>query len=119
VGFKLSQNIGHIYENLVFLELKRRNKDLFYWKSKDGKEVDFVIREGTKIEQAIQVCYDVHKLKTKEREIAGLLAMGDELNLRKFLIITADEEKEEKINKLKIKFIPLWKWLLKEESNLS
>ncbi len=115
VGFKLSQNIGHIYENIVFLELKRRNKDLFYWKSKDGKEVDFVIREGTRIEQVIQVGYDINNLKTKEREIMGLLASSDELNPRKYLIITADEDKEEKINKLKIKILPLWKWLLQED----
>lgn len=115
IGFKLSQNIGHIYENMVFLELKRRNKDLFYWKSKDGKEVDFVIREGTKIKQAIQVSYDISNLKTKEREIVGLLAAQKELAPSNYIIITADEEKEEKIDKLKIKILPLWKWLLQEE----
>ena len=55
ISFKFSENIGHIYENLVFLELKRRNKEIYYWKSKKGKEVDFLIKKGLNIEEAIQV----------------------------------------------------------------
>ena len=117
IGFKTSLNIGHIYENLVFLELKRQNKDIFYWKSKDGKEVDFIVKEGIKITEAIQVCYDINSPKTKEREISALISVYKELKPDRCLIITTDEEKEEKIGKLKIKIIPLWKWLLQEQQD--
>ncbi len=115
IGFKFSKNIGHIYENIVFIELKRRNKELYYWKSKNGKEVDFVIKKGLKIEEAIQVSFTLSNRKTKDREISALLQAKDELNSSKLTIITDDEEKEEKINKNKIKIIPLWKWLLEHK----
>jgi len=46
VAFKFSHDSGHLYENFVFIELLRRNKEVFYWKSKRGKEVDFLIKEG-------------------------------------------------------------------------
>ena len=117
IAFKTSLNIGHIYENLVFLELKRQNKDIFYWESKDGKEVDFIVKEGIKITEAIQVCYDINNPKTKEREISALISVYKELKPDRCLIITTDEEKEEKIGKLKIRIIPLWKWLLQEQQD--
>lgn len=112
IGFKFSSNIGHIYENIVFLELKRRNKDLYYWKCKSGKEVDFIIRSGAKIEEAIQVCFNFVNEKTKKREIEGLLKAKLELKPRKFTIISEDEMCEEKIGNINIQIIPLWKWLL-------
>ncbi|MBN1446238.1 MAG: ATP-binding protein [Candidatus Omnitrophica bacterium] len=112
IGFKFSENPGHIYENMVFLALKRRNADFYYWKSKKNREVDFVIREGLKIKEVIQVCYDMHNKKTKEREIKSLLAAKNELEASHFTIITEDEEGEERIDSIKIRIIPLWKWSL-------
>ena len=118
LGFNFSKNICHIFENLVFLELKRRNKEIYYWKSKKGREVDFVIKKGRKIEEAIQVCFSLSNEETKKREIEGLLEVKDELNPDRFVIITDDEEREEKINKLKVKIIPLWKWcFIKDDGN--
>lgn len=112
VGFKFSDNSGHTYENIVFLELKRKKLDIYYWKSKKGKEVDFVIRKGYKIETAIQVCYNTYNIKTKEREVEALLEIKAELNPKNLLIITDDFEDIETIKGRKIKYIPLWKWLL-------
>jgi len=76
ISFKFSENIGHIYENLVFLELKRRNKEVYHWKSKKGKEVDFLIKEGLNIKEAIQVSYNLKYKKTLDREIEALLIIG-------------------------------------------
>ena len=114
VAFRFSQDSGHIYENFVFVELLRRNKEIFYWKSKRGKEVDFLIKRGLKIEEAVQVSITLAEYKTKQREVDGLLDASKELNVKNLLIITEDEEGEEKIGKTKIKIIPLWKWLLLE-----
>lgn len=112
VAFKFSENIGHIYENIVFLELERRNKEIFYWKSKRGQEVAFVLKRGLKIEDAIQVCFSLADKRTRKREIEGLLSAKNELNASNLLIITEDERGEEEIEGTTIKIIPLWKWLL-------
>ena len=112
ISFKFSENIGHIYENIVFLELKRRNKEIYYWKSKKGKEVDFLIKKGLNIEEAIQVSYNLNDKKTLDREIEALLIAKDEFKIEYLSIITEDEEAEKEIGDVKIKIIPLWKWLL-------
>ena len=112
ISFKFSENIGHIYENIVFLELKRRNKEIYYWKSKKGKEVDFLIKKGLNIEEAIQVSYNLNDKKTLDREIESLLIAKDEFKVEHLSIITEDEETEKEIGNVKIRIIPLWKWLL-------
>jgi len=114
ISFKFSENIGHIYENLVFLELKRRNKEIYYWKSKKGKEVDFLIKRGLDIEEAIQVSYNLNYKKTFDREIESLLIAKDEFRIKRLTIITEDEDMEKEIGNTKIKIIPLWKWLCME-----
>ncbi|MDI6792689.1 MAG: ATP-binding protein [bacterium] len=115
IAFKFSRNIGHIYENLVFVELKRRDKDIFYWKSKSGEkgeEVDYVIKRGMQIEEAIQVSFNLSSPKTKEREVKSLVLAKSELGVNYLTIITEDEEGEEKSGQARIRIIPLWKWLL-------
>jgi hypothetical protein len=115
VAFKFSQDSGHIYENFVFIELLRRNKEIYYWKSKRGKEVDFLIKEGLKVKQALQVSLTLEENDTRKREIDGLLDAYKELSVKNLLIITEDEEGEEKAGDTKIKLTPLWKWLLQTQ----
>jgi len=105
---------GRLIENIVFLEILRRGeKELFegsYFK--DNFEVDFVLKQGTRIKQLIQVCYDIEDFSTREREIKGLLKASKELKCKNLLCITWDYEGVEAIERKKIKFLPLWKWLL-------
>jgi len=115
LAFKFSENIGHIYENMVFIELKRRNKEVFYWKSKRGREVDFVIKSGLKIDEAIQVCFSFTDKKTRDRELESLLSAKNELNVDDLVMITEDEKGEEVIDGATVRIIPLWKWLLQSE----
>lgn len=115
---KLSKNFGRLYENLVFIELKRRlgfEKEIFYWRDSSGKEVDFVIKKGEKIEQLIQACYDINDFSTREREIKNLIKASKELKCSSLIIINQDKEAEEKIKNKKIKFVPLWKWLIQKK----
>lgn len=107
-GFRFSENIGKLYENTVFLSLAKSGKEIYYYKNKG--ECDFLIKEGQKIIQAIQVSYQIKE--NKVREINGLLEAMNAFKLKEGIIITDDMEREEKINDKKIIYMPLWKWLL-------
>lgn len=109
-GFVFMEDLGKLMENTVFVELMRKGKEVFYWKNKG--EVDFVIKRDKKVEELIQVCYDVEDPKTKEREVNALLEAMKFFKLRTGIIVTWDYEDEEKINGKKISYIPIWKWLL-------
>ncbi len=112
VSFRFRENIGQLYENTVFTELKRRGKNVYYWRDKNEREIDFVVKEGLKIREAIQVCYSIEESTTRKREVRALLLGMDELGLKEGLIITEDYECEELFSDKKVRFIPLWKWIL-------
>lgn len=114
IGFRFSENIGRLAENLVFLELKREQvinpeMELHYWKDQHRREVDFIIKDGLKVKQLIQVCWELSRRETKNREIRVLLKAMEEFKLKKTLVITEDYEAEEKIKDKEIAFLPLWK----------
>jgi len=117
IGFRFTQNLGRLAENLVFLELKRKEilqpqLELYYWKDVHHREVDFLIKKSLRVEELIQVCWDVTESRTKNREIRTLLKAMDEFRLKRGLVITEDFELEEDFNGKKIKYTPLWKWFL-------
>ena len=114
VPYKFSHDKGKLYENIVAIELMKDN-EIFYWKNPQQEEVDFVVKQGIKIKQLIQVCYDIKNKETKKRELRALLKASEELKCRNLLVITEDKEGEEKIKGKKIKFIPLWRWLLEKD----
>lgn len=112
VAFKFSQDTGRLMENAVFMELKRRNKEVYYWKDKRGREVDFLLRQGLKIENAIQVCADPEDEKTNKREINALIAAMAYFDLKESIIITMDLAKQLSIEGRVINYVPLFEWLL-------
>jgi predicted AAA+ superfamily ATPase len=125
-GFSFSGNIGVLYENLVAVELKRRELEgeleFYYYKNPQGYEIDFVVKKGIEITGLIQVCYRVDNEKTKTREIRSLLHGCKDLKCDHLIVITGDYENEETVEwfgiKGKVRFIPLWKWLLNPEFSL-
>ncbi len=113
LGFRFSDNEGKLLENLVAIELKRRGKDIFYFS--DSKECDFVIREGSKITQAIQVSWKIHH-ENRERELSGLIAAMDKFKLKKGTILTNDQEETINVHGKKIIIKQTWKWLMENKS---
>jgi len=115
-SFELSPNYGRLLENLVFVELLRRDYkpelDLFYYRTRNDREIDFLIRKGHRIEQLVQVCYDINQPKTLKRELDALLEAAIELKCSDLLLITWDKEEQIEVNKLIIKLIPAYKWLI-------
>lgn len=112
VSFRFSEDIGKLTENVVFIELKRRGKEAYYWKDKSGKEVDFLVKDGLKVKELIQICWNIEDINTKKREIKGLLAACKDFKLKNGLIITEDKEGEEIMDGNRITYMPLWKWIL-------
>jgi predicted AAA+ superfamily ATPase len=78
--------------NLVFLELKRRDKEIYYHNQK--KECDFVIKEKSKIVEVIQVSWSIESESTYDRELAGLLDAVNTYGLKEGLILTESMEHE-------------------------
>ncbi|MGO8806772.1 MAG: ATP-binding protein, partial [Candidatus Bathyarchaeia archaeon] len=81
---------GKLYENAVFLELKRRSKDqeICYWRNKAGEEVDFLVKRGGELFEAYQVVYDLSNAATERREVEGLISCVKELKPNTSVIIT-------------------------------
>ncbi|MBU1199296.1 MAG: ATP-binding protein [Nanoarchaeota archaeon] len=121
-SIKFTPDFGKLYENIVAIHLKKKELEgqlkLHYYKNIQNYEVDFVVQKNTKITELIQTCFDVKNIKTKEREIRALIHASQDLKCKKLTIITEDHEAEEQTEwfgmKNKIRYIPLWKWLLKE-----
>jgi len=113
VKFKLTPDTGRLMENLVAVELLRRGKEIYYFRTREGKEVDFAVKEGLNIEQLLQVCYEVEDLQTRKREISGLIRAAKETGCNKLAILTWDYESREDSDP-PIEFQPVWKWLLKQ-----
>ena len=113
-AFSLSDNLGRLLENQVFVELLRQgydtDKTMFYYRSRNDKEVDFVLRKGTHIEQLVQVCYDMSNAKTEKREVDSLLECAAELNCSNLVIVTNNEERVIEKDGYRIDVVPVAKW---------
>jgi len=104
-------NSGHLLENLVFIELRRSNEEIYYYKTKNTREVDFIYRDENKQLQLIQVCEKLRDEATKTRELTALNEAMAELNLSVGIIITMHDEQEVKVASGTVKIIPAWRWL--------
>jgi hypothetical protein len=113
-----SPDKGKLMENLVFTELVKRgvkpNRDLFYYKTRNDREIDFVLKKGYQVTELIQVCYEAITSDVEQRETKALLEAGDELKVGKMTVLTWDEKREIKKDGSTIQLRPLWDWLLEK-----
>ncbi|OHA20179.1 MAG: hypothetical protein A2836_00485 [Candidatus Taylorbacteria bacterium RIFCSPHIGHO2_01_FULL_45_63] len=113
-----SPDKGKLMENLVFTELvkwgAKPNRELFYYKTRNDREVDFVLKKGIEVIELIQVCYESINLDVEQRETKALFEASDELKVKKLTVLTWDEKREVKKDGITIQFIPLWEWLLEK-----
>ncbi len=111
VSFTFSENIGHYLENLMFCEFNRNHEKIYYYKTRNGLEVDFYRPDAIDSEQLVQICANLRNEKTKQREIRALIRAAEELHLSGGIIITMEEESQIEANGKLIKIIPAWKYL--------
>lgn len=113
IAFHFSKKQGRYLENIVYLELRRRYKEIYYYKTVDNLEVDFLIREGTQVILLIQVTESLADSKTQKREYTALLHAMKELQVEKGMILTLDEGKIDPEHP-EITVLPIYQWLLKD-----
>lgn len=108
-------NLGKQLENAVYLQLRRRGftprQSLFFYRSKEGVEVDFLLRNGHRTTDLIQVCFDMSSLEAREREVRALRTASQEMNGARLTVVTANESGSIDLGKgSKITLVPAWKF---------
>jgi predicted AAA+ superfamily ATPase len=116
VALMFSSDKGRFLENLVFIELKRREKDFYFYKTKRNLEIDFLYYDNKQF-HLIQVSYGLGDMRTRQREIKAMVDAASELPNTKNLLLTYDEEDTFVDGSVKIKIQPVWKWLLEIDSS--
>ncbi|MBI4745780.1 MAG: ATP-binding protein [Deltaproteobacteria bacterium] len=111
LNYRFSDDAGKALEQAVFLELRRRGKEIYFFK--DKVECDFIVKEGTTVMEVIQVCLSLTDAKTRKREMRGLLECCKAFGLKKGTIITGDTAEETKEDGISVNIVPLYRWLVK------
>lgn len=113
---RFSADYGVLMESLVAIELFKKSfyegTEFYYWKDYQGREVDFIIKDGLSVKQLIQVTYASSKDELNRREVEALIKASTDLRCKNLLVLTWDYEDEEKKDGKKIRYVPLYKWLL-------
>ncbi len=105
-------NSGHLLENLVFTALRRLTASIFYYKSRSGREVDFVAQRPDHTRLLVQACESMAAPQVRKREIAALNEAMAELKLAVGTIVTRNEEEEIQVEAGTISVVPAWRFLL-------
>lgn len=113
-SFRFSEDRGRILENAVFLELKSRESELFYYKTKDGREVDFFCKGGKNDNELIQVSWSVGEESVREREIKSLFSAMEELKMKKGTVLTYGESDIIRKDSKEITIKPVFRWMLEK-----
>ena len=113
-AYSLSENLGRLLENQVFIELIRQGYDtektMFYYRSRNDKEVGFVLRKETRVERLVQVCYDLSSPKTEKREVDSIVECAGELKCSNLTIVTKEDERTIEKDGYTINVLPISKF---------
>ncbi|HEC30602.1 MAG TPA: ATP-binding protein [Candidatus Yonathbacteria bacterium] len=114
VSFKFSEDKGRMLENLVYLHLRARESEIYYYRTKNRKEVDFFVKEKTNPKILIQVAWSLDGVEKRERELDGLMDAMNETGLKEGFILTYSEEETIKKDGKTVYIFPVYKWLLED-----
>ena len=105
-------NAGHLLENMVFLALRRHDRNIHYYKTRSGQEVDFIVIQANRTKKLIQVSETLAAIKTREREIKALNEAMLEQDVTESIIVTRAEKDQIKTKAGVITVMPIWQFLL-------
>lgn len=122
LGIRPGYDLGRLAENIIAIALWKKQmaglQEVFFWRSQEDEEIDFVIRKNGKVSQLIQVCWDLSDPETKKREFRALIKGRKHLRCDQLICLTRSEEREENFSwheeTVKIKILSIEKWLLDE-----
>lgn len=112
VSMSFSEDKGRLLENAVFLELKRQNKEIYYYKQQDY-EIDFIVRENNKDTEIIQVTWNMNDMDTRKRELRSIDKVIKRLGIKKATIVTIDTRETIKRNGYNIEVVPAYEWFMR------
>ena len=118
-GFRFTDKIGALFENVVALVLHKRRLEgeceVFFWRGERNEEVDFVVKEGHRVTQLLQVCWDMRSVGTRNREVRSLIQASKALSCDDLVILTAATEGEEQVEwygaRRTIRLLPMSRWM--------
>lgn len=109
LAFSVSEKRGAILENIVFLYLRKRHQEIYYYKTVKGYEVDFYVPSSSAL---YQVSYDLSDLETRERELRALAQAKEELAAKELYIISFDTKEDIKLGRSLVRVIPAYEFFL-------
>ena len=107
LGVSFSENRGRLLENMVALELYRRNQGLYF--HSDKQECDFILKTQTKPSSALQVCWELTP-QNEPRELKGLLEAYERWKTPELVMLTANQDEERVIEGRKVRIVSAWRW---------
>jgi hypothetical protein len=113
VSNRFAPDSGQLLENTVFIELRKKYKDVKFYKSKNNLETDFYCNNSL-----IQVCWSLQDHQTRQREIKSLLTATKETGIKEGLILTYNEQEIIKIDDKIIRVSPVWQWIFKQTTTM-
>jgi hypothetical protein len=108
----LNPDRGRLLENLVFLELRRKHATIEYYKTRSGREVDFLVTDRSGRQTLVQAAAVLRDAETRTRELKALDEAMVELGLNRAVIVTLDQEENLETGCGRIEITPAWQWLL-------
>ncbi len=113
-AFSTSDNLGRLLENQVFVNLLRKGYDpektMFYYRTRNDKEIDFVLRENNRVKQLVQVSYEMTSEKTIRRECGALKEAAQELHCNDLYVLTYNEKRTLDWEGCTIRVLPATEW---------
>jgi hypothetical protein len=107
-------NSGHLLENMIFIALRRKFVEIYYYKTKGGLEVDFVVQTQKQHKYLLQVSESLANPQTRQRELRAMEVAMVELNLSSGIVVTLNEQEEIAFENGVIQIIPVWRFLLED-----
>ena len=102
---------GHLLENIVACELSRTSREISYYKTREGFEVDFLATSYDGEESLVQVCANLSDEGTRNRELRALECAHKERPSARLLLIYGEDPPPGTKFPSGLQVEPLWKWL--------